>query len=94
MDGVKTSVRACISNGERGRMMLRVLLCGEGKRGDVPSPPRAQRGGGGWGLPKGNPPAFAVCGCTILEVSAGSGICCPTAVGGHPHPEPTVLHCG
>lgn len=56
-------------------MMLRVLPWGERKRGEVLVPPGAWQGGGGWGPPRGDPPALAVLGCTILEVSAGSGIC-------------------
>lgn len=50
MDGVKTLVRACISNGEQGRMMLRVPLCGGGKRGEVLSPyePSGEVAGGGF----------------------------------------------
>lgn len=40
MDGVKTSV--CVSHGERGRMMLQVLLSGGGRREvSCPPPPRS-----------------------------------------------------
>lgn len=73
--------RAC-SNGKRDGTMLQVLLCRGWKKRDVLAPPRCPVGGGDkWGLPEGNPPAFAAPGCTILEVSAGSGVCCPMAVG-------------
>lgn len=63
----------------------------------------AEEAGGGWGSPEAPPPypggrttPFAAPGCTISEVSAGTRIHRPMAVGvwgaqpGRPHPEPAV----
>lgn len=93
MDGLKTSVCACGSDGKQGRMMLQVLLCRGWKRGDVLCPCPEPSGE----VVGGDTPAFAALSCLVSGVSAGLGICHPTAAGGAgglPHPQPAAQCCG
>jgi len=97
MDGVKTSV--CVSNGEWGRTMLRVLLCRGWKRRDVLPPPPQEPSGEvvGGGFLKATPRCLHRSRMHSCGGECWFWICHSVAVGvlgGLPDLEPAAPCCG